>query len=164
MYTTGTIQILEGVVGSLLGTGQINEPQALTGWLRAMKENINYMGKNIENAFVIDVLADPDDTEDTIQASDTWLLGFVARSMNTVAEMVEYWDVATPTPGTTATGTQASLYLPAAAATTPAVGGLVYFPFEFFDTTCLVSVCAVSDYATGSGTNLANVWSVRRDE
>ena len=163
MYGTGTIQILEGVVGSLMGSGQIPEAQAMTLWLRAMKEDINYMGKNIENAFVIDVSAAVTATESTIQADVTYMLGFCAASQNLVATVVGLWDVATPTPGTTATGQHGALQLPIGAATTPAVGGVVWFPYEYFGTTCLVSAVAHSNYATAAAASV-NVWSVRRDE
>jgi len=163
MYATGTIQILEGVVGSLMGPGRVPEAQAMTNWLRAMKDNINYMGKNIENAFVIDVNAAVTATETTIQAAATYMLGYCAASQNLVATVVELWDVATPTPGTTATGQHGALQLPIGSATAVAVGGVVWFPYEYFGTTCLVSAVAHSDYATAAAATV-NVWTVRRDE
>lgn len=158
------IQTLEGIVGNAVGAAQVHEPQALNVWLKAMKDNILYMAKMIEDDFVLDIFSDVDETEETIQAAATWLNGFLASSLDTAAQVVQLWDVATPTPGTTATGQHGTLQLPLGSSTTPASGGLVFYPYQYFGTTCLVSSTDHADYATGPGSDTVRVWSVRRDQ
>lgn len=155
--------VAEGLVGSI-PKDQLGEPQSMTCWLRGLKEILFYNARMIEDDHTIDVFADPDETEDTIQAADTWIYGFMAYSTATVALVVQLWDVATPTPGTTATGQHGTLRLGAAAAGTPYAGGVLWAPYQFFDTTSLISSTAHSDYATGSGTNLTRAWTFRRTQ
>ena len=158
------VMTLEGIVGNALGVGLQPYAQSLPAWLRAMKEDILFMSRNIEDSFVLDINTDVDETEDTIQAAATYVLGFLAKSVDDAAQVVQLWDVATPTPGTTASGQHGTLQLPAGGATTPAVGGVVWFPYQYFGTTCLVSSTDHADYATGPGTNTVVVYSIRRDE
>jgi hypothetical protein len=158
------VQILEGITGNALGSGLVNFPQAVPAWLRAMKEDVLFMARNIEDDFILDIFADLDDTEETVQAAQTFVLGFLARSVATVAEVVQMWNVAAPVPGTTATGHQGTVKLPIGAAAAPAVGGVVWFPYQEFATTCLISSTAESDYATGPGANEVRGYVVRRDE
>ena len=166
MAMTGiqAIMTLEGITGNAIGSGQVPYPSAVPIWLRAMKENILFMARKIEDSFVLDINTDVDDSEDTIQAAATYLLGALARSYDADPNVVQFWDVATPTPGTTATGHQGAIYLPAGSTTAPAVGGVVWFPYEYFGTTCLVSSTTAADYATGPGTSEVLVYSIRRDE
>ena len=163
-FTAQAVQaVAEGLVGHFTNN-QLGEPQSLTYWLRGLKEVVGYNARMIEDDHTIDAFSDADQTEDTIQAADTWIYGMVAISTETSAMVVQLWDVATPTPGTTATGHHGSLRLAAAAATTPVAGGVLWYPYEFFDTTSLISSTAHSDYATGSGTNLTQAWTFRRTQ
>ena len=156
-------QVLEGLVGSI-GSSKLGNPQALTLWLKAMKECVNFNGRFIEDDHVIDVTADTDESEDTIQAAATWQYGYFAKSTDDAAQVVQMWDVATPTPGTTQTGQHGTVQLALGAATTPVVGGVVWFPYEYFGTTCLVSSTDHANYATGPGADTVQVFSVRRNQ
>jgi len=158
------VQTLEGIVGNALGSGLQPYAQSLPAWLRAMKENILFMARNIEDSFVLDIFTDLDDSEEVIQEAVTYLLGFLAKSVDTAAQVVQVWDVATPTPGTTLTGHQGTLQLPIGAAATPAVGGVVWFPYQYFGTTALISSTDHADYATGPGGSTVAAYSIRRDE
>ena len=156
-------QVLEGIVGSS-GSSKLGYPQAMTPWLRAMKECINFNGRFIEDDHVIDVFTDVDEVEQTIQGAATYLYGVMAKSTDDAAQVVQLWDVATPTPGTTQTGQHGTIQLALGAATTPVVGGVVWFPYEYFGTTCLISSTDHADYATAPATDTVTTWSVRRNQ
>jgi hypothetical protein len=158
------VQVLEGIVGNALGSGQVPYPQSMPAWLRAMKEDVLFMARNIEDDFVLDIFADLDETEETVQAAATYVLGFMARSTDGAAQVVQLWDVAAPVPGTTPTGQHGTLQLPIGGAAAPAVGGVVWFPYQFFGTTCLISSTDHADYATGPDANSVRGYVVRRDE
>jgi hypothetical protein len=160
---TAVNQILEGIVGTL-GKGIVPEGQALTLWLQAMKASVGYTAKFIENDFILDIFADLDDSEETIQAAETWLLGGICRSTDDSAQIVQIWDVATPTPATNQGAAGTALTLEAGAATAPAAAGIVFFPYNHFLTTCLVSSVDHADFATGPGANTVRGWFVRRDQ
>ena len=158
------VMTLEGIVGNVTGASQLWEPQSIPIWLRAMKENIFYASRNIEDSFVLDIYSDLDDSVEEVQSAPTWVYGFLGKNLQAGAMIIQMWDAAAATPGTTSVGSNSSLYLPLAAATTPTVGGVVTVPYEYFATECQITATTAADWATGSTTNLVSGYVIRRDE
>ena len=164
-------QMLEGIVGTLannqLASGY---PQALTFWLRAMKECINFNGRFIEDDHVLGVAATLDGTtgsSTTIKSDQTWAYGMLAISTDTTENVAILANHATFNPGTTALDYMGVIVLPVAAATTPAAGGLVWFPNFNADVAIEAFGTARSDYdttASTSATNFMNAWVVYRNQ
>lgn len=155
--------LIEGML-STTTRSKLGYPQAMTAWLRGAKELINFNARFIEDDHLLDVNTDTDETEDTIQGAETWVYGFMATSIDTAAQVVQMWDVATPTPGTTQTGQHGTLQLALGAATTPVIGGVLWAPYQYFGTTCLISSTDHSDYATGPGANTIVTYVLRRNQ
>lgn len=164
--------IMEGVVST---TGQGSQPfgQALTGWLRGMKETINLAARFVENDFLMYYISTTVAAEEPVTAdgADT-VYGILIRSTEDVIHLVQFWDAADGTaiaPGTTAVATASYPFLvhqcPAVAATTaPFVQGTVFYPYV--STTLGIQTLSVdiSDGTTASTTSYVKSYTFTRNE
>ena len=80
----------------------------------------------------------------------------LAVSTDTVEDVAILVNHATFNPGTTALDYMGVIVLPAAAATTPAAGGLVWFPYFHADAAIEAFGANRSDYDTVCGTTSTN--------
>jgi hypothetical protein len=167
MASTGIqlIQTLEGITGNAIGSSFMGYPQAIPAWLRAMKENVLFMARNIEDSFVLDIFEDLTPTEETIGSGPVYLLGGLGTSIDTAACEIIIANDASITPPGDAITTLVNLYLPIATATTPQFLGFVFFPYQLFATECAIFGAKAADGTTTPGTaGELKAWTVRRDE
>ena len=161
MAITGVqlVMTLEGVTSNVLTSGGILYPQAIPGWLRAMKENILFHARNIGETMVLSIHADLDDTEDTVGSGALNVLGFVGQSTETAAMALILIDDQSWTPGGQITN-YGMTYFKIGAATTPVQVGAVWFPYNTIPTELAVAGVASADLTTGAGTGLLKAWMV----
>lgn len=167
-FTSNAVNaVLEGLVGNtIMATGQLNEPQAMTVWLRAMKETVLYNGRMIEDDHVIESAVGIDGTTNgtTINAAASWVYGWIATSTDAQANVALLTNVATFNPGTTALDYHGVLYLPTAAAGTPATAAQIWFPHEYFDVGIYANGVYHSNFDTTAVASTMNCWTVRRNQ
>jgi hypothetical protein len=156
-------QVLEGVIGSL-PSGKLGNPQAMNVWLRAMKDNISFNSRFIENDHVLTAVAGIADASDAVKASESWLYGWFATSIDVQANVALTSNVSTFDPGTTALDYHGVIYLATAASTTPTIGGQIWFPFQYFDVGIYGDAVYHSNYDTTAVAATVNGYWVYRNQ
>lgn len=165
MKSNAINQVLEGIVGTL-ANDQLGYPQALTPWLRGMKECINFNGRFIEDDHVLGVAVGVTEATNgtTVKASESWVYGMLATSIDVQANVAILSNVGTFNPGTTALDYHGVVYLQTAAAGTPVAGGLVWYPHEYFDVGVYAHGVQHVDYNGAVVAATMNVWVPYRNQ
>jgi hypothetical protein len=160
MAITGTqlIMTLEGVTSNVLTGGGILYPQSISGWLRAMKENVQFHARNIGETMVLGIFGSLSATEEAVSTGAINVLGFVGQNTDSVANLIVLENDQTSGMGAVITHLGATYYK-AAAATTPVQVGVVWFPYNTIFTELAMAGVGV-DMTTLATANTLKCWMV----